>query len=217
MGQARFDQGAETWDEQPGRVQMAEGIASAILAQVPVRETMSCVDYGCGTGLVTLAILPHVRHVTGIDSSANMLARLREKTRGLTNVDTLHLDLEVDSPPAIQVDLVFSAMTFHHIADVPRVLQALAGMLVPGGFLAVADLDAEDGSFHQNMTGIHHSGFERAWVKAQMQAAGLDDLCESTACEVERERPEGMRKYPVFLIFGRKEDKPDRYSRGGAG
>jgi ubiquinone/menaquinone biosynthesis C-methylase UbiE len=40
---------------------------------------MDALDSGCGTGLVSLFLLPHVRSVTGADSSPGMLEVLRKK------------------------------------------------------------------------------------------------------------------------------------------
>jgi trans-aconitate methyltransferase len=206
MGQTRFEEGAATWDDQPARVLMGKAIAAGILEQVPLEKTMTVVDFGCGTGLVTLALLPYVRSITGIDNSVNMLEQLRMKcaARQITNVKAIHLNLEVDSPPDEKADAIVSAMAFHHVADLPRVVRSLVGMLVPGGFLAIADLDAEDGSFHENMDGVHHAGFERAWLKDQMRLLGLGDLKDRMAYVVERQKPEGPRHYPVFLVSGKK-------------
>lgn len=64
-----FNQAATTWDDNPMRVQMARRIADAILQQIPVSNEMEMLDYGAGTGLVTLALQPHVRSVTAADSS----------------------------------------------------------------------------------------------------------------------------------------------------
>ncbi len=61
--------------------------------------------------------------------------------------------------PAGQFDLVVTAMTLHHIADVPGFLARLGHLLRKDGRLAVADLVTEDGSFHAPMT-VPHNGFD---------------------------------------------------------
>lgn len=208
MSQSRFDQAAATWDEQPARVMLAKAIAQAMLKQVPVHPAMIVLDFGCGTGLVTLALQPHVQQIIGVDNSSGMLAKLQEKMQalGIMNVETRRLDLATQPPPLdLHADLIVSAMALHHIADLPHLLQALTGLLTPGGYLALADLDAEDGSFHTDMTGVHHLGIDRTWLMAQLSALGYQDVTATTAHVVERPDASGTpRRYPVFLVSGHR-------------
>ncbi|HOF87457.1 MAG TPA: class I SAM-dependent methyltransferase [Armatimonadota bacterium] len=208
MSQSRFDLAAATWDAQPARILQAKTIAQAMLSQVPVHPAMTVLDYGCGTGLVTLALHPHVRRIIGVDSSPGMLAKLHEKLQalGITNVETRLLDLATQPPPPdMRADLIVSAMALHHIADIPHLLRALTELLTPGGSVALADLDAEDGSFHTDMTGVHHLGIDRAWLTAQLVALGFQDVAASTAHIVERLDAAGTpRRYPVFLVSGHR-------------
>ncbi len=205
--QARFDRAAATWDENPGRRLMAQKITAAILAQVPVQPTMTAIDYGCGTGLLTLALQPHVRQIIGIDSSPGMLAVLEEKVRAacIANLETRCLDLGTQPLPELRVDLIVSAMALHHIADVPQLLRALAQLLLPGGYIALADLDAEDGSFHEDKTGVYHSGFERNWLTEELATLGFTRRIAVTAHILERPSPDdGIWSFPIFLISGQR-------------
>jgi len=208
MSQSRFDQAAATWDEQPTRIVLAKAIAQTMLTQVPISPAMTALDYGCGTGLVTLALQPHLQRIIGADSSPGMLAKLQEKMQawGITNVETLLLDLATQPPPSgLRADLIVSAMALHHIADIPHLLQALTGLLTPDGYLALADLDAEDGSFHTDMSGVHHLGIDRAWLVAQLTALGFQDISATTAHVIERPDETGItRRYPVFLVSGHR-------------
>ncbi len=91
-----FDEEAATWDKNPGRVKVANDIADAILGQQILTPEMNVLEFGCGTGLLTLRLLPLVRSVTGVDSSEGMLGVLRSKIEDhhLTNLRLHHLDLE---------------------------------------------------------------------------------------------------------------------------
>ena len=205
MTQSRFDQAAATWDEQPARIALAKAIARAILSDTPVQPAMTVLDYGCGTGLVTLALQPHAQRIIGVDSSPGMLAKLREKMQamGMSNIETLQLDLaNQPPPPALHADLIISAMALHHIADIPQLLRELTRMLTPGGCLALADLDREDGSFHADMTGVYHPGIDRAWLMDQLTALSFRDVRATTAHVIERADETGARRYPVFLVSG---------------
>jgi 2-polyprenyl-3-methyl-5-hydroxy-6-metoxy-1,4-benzoquinol methylase len=55
-GTERFDQVAGSWDEDPGRVALARAVAEQIRQQVPLMPQMDVLDFGCGTGLLTLAV-----------------------------------------------------------------------------------------------------------------------------------------------------------------
>jgi SAM-dependent methyltransferase len=79
---SHFDQAAPTWDDNPSRIALMKAVGEAILRQVQPTAEMDVLDYGCGTGLVGLFLLPHVGSVTGADNSAGMLDMLRKKIEG---------------------------------------------------------------------------------------------------------------------------------------
>ena len=45
-------------------------------------------------------------------------------------------------------DLIFTQMVLHHVSDIETIINRLSQLLNPGGYLAVADLYEEDGSFY---------------------------------------------------------------------
>ena len=63
----------------------------------------------------------------------------------------------------------------------------------------IADLDAEDGSFHGPGIDVHH-GFERGVLRTALVAAGFLDVRIDDCFVVEK----GSRRYPVFLAICRK-------------
>jgi len=90
-----FDKEAAAWNIPP-RVKLAEDVADAIMQHMLLKSDMDILDFGCGTGLLSLALRSRVRSVTGVDSSQGMLDVFNEKvTRGgVSNVKTFRLDLE---------------------------------------------------------------------------------------------------------------------------
>lgn len=198
-----FDERAQTWDDDPRRRNLAAGIFAALERAVPLRADMAALDYGAGTGLLTLALAARVRRVLAVDSSAGMLAILAKKAQagGQARVETLHADFSQDPLPAGPFDLVTSAMTLHHVADVDALLRSFHALLAPGGRIALADLDVEDGSFHgANAAGVHHLGFDRAALERKLLDAGFVD---ARCADAVRNEKHG-RIYPVFLAAARK-------------
>lgn len=90
-GKRDFDKEAATWDSNPIAVARAAAVAEAMLRQVRFTPEMDVMDFGAGTGPVTLALQPHVRSITAADTSSGMLAVLKQKAdaAGLRNVRTL--------------------------------------------------------------------------------------------------------------------------------
>jgi len=200
--QSRFDQIAAQWDESPRRTELAIAVADAIAAAVPLAPHWRALEYGCGTGLVGVRLLPHLKHLTAADLSPGMLTVLREKiaAAGLQGITPQVLDLTSAAPPPVRYDFIFTSMALHHIPDVGALLRTFASMLEPEGWLALADLDAEDGGFHgPDVPGIAHQGFERSEVKRWLQAAGFSSVTFRTAHIVEKERQGKVHRYPVFL------------------
>ncbi len=202
-----FDIEAAQWDANPGRVKLADDVADAINREAAPSRDMDVLDYGCGTGLVTLRLQPNVRTITGADSSQGMLGVLQGKvrSRGLTNVQTWLVDFEKGGRVEGAYHLIVSSMTMHHVKDTGGLIRQWYDVLLPGGQVAAADLDTEDGSFHGDNTGVFHFGFDRDALKKLMQQAGFHDVRSVTASTMIREiAGGGKRAFPVFLIVGRK-------------
>jgi ubiquinone/menaquinone biosynthesis C-methylase UbiE len=202
-----FDQMAADWDSNPMRVKLANDVADAIIRELAPTHDMDALDYGCGTGLVTLRLEPFVRNVTGADSSSGMLEVIKRKVkdRGLRNVHTQFVDFEHDGKVEGKFHLAVSSMTLHHVQEPAVFLKQMYDLLTPGGIIGVADLDKEDGAFHDDNKGVHHFGFERAGLKALFEKAGFRDIRDVTATTVVKgAEGKAKREYPVFLIIGRK-------------
>jgi len=202
-----FDKEAASWDAKPSRIKQANDVFKAIAGLVILNPTMDVLDFGCGTGLVTVQFSPLVHSITGVDSSRKMLEVLQSKIadQHLNNVKTQFLDFDKGGVLEGRYDLIVSSMTFHHVRDIEPLLAQFHKITAPSGTLCVADLDLDDGQFHANKEGVFHSGFDRPALRAAFVEAGFKDVRDGAAAEVMRPNPDGViRRFTVFLIVGRK-------------
>ena len=169
---------------------------------------MKVLDYGCGSGLLTLGIMPYVGSIVGADSSHGMLEVLTRKIQqqGLSNVTTSLIDLECQDTLEGDFDLIVSNMTMHHVRDVKTLVSDFVQALNPSGWLAIADLEAEDGSFHDDLTGVFHHGFEQKDLQEILMENGCVDVRIITAAVIRKFTADGKERiYPVLLAVGRKK------------
>lgn len=195
-----FREQAKEWDQRPIPQQISDAVVRAVRDAIPLRADTVLLDFGAGTGLLASKLAPHVARVVAVDVSEAMLTQLATKPELQGKVEIVCRDL-VQAPvePALQgtVDVVVSAMAMHHVADTRALLARLHATLRPGGHLAIADLDSEDGSFHPpGIEGVFHTGFDRESVRALLEEVGFSEVRFVTACEVHKE----ARAYPVFLV-----------------
>ena len=193
-----FDTAARDWDQRPMSQQLA-AVPERLLAQLPLQASDHVLDFGAGTGLLSVPIAPKVAQVTALDMSAAMLQVLNEK--GLANITTLQQDIFAGLPGRYHA--VVSCMALHHVADTAALLRAFAAALHPGGRIALVDLYQEDGSFHgdNDAKGVQHFGFAPEALQALAEQAGLMDIAFS---DILRLQHRNGRAYPLFLMTGRK-------------
>jgi 2-polyprenyl-3-methyl-5-hydroxy-6-metoxy-1,4-benzoquinol methylase len=202
---AHFDSKARQWDDNPVFKERGLKIAEAIRQAVPLNPNMSALDYGCGTGLLSFPLKDTLGAILMADSSGGMLDVVNEKiaAQGVTNMTTVKLDLLSDPAPTRQFDLIVTSMTLHHVPDTDHILRVFHDLLNPGGYLCIADLDKEDGSFHGPEVDVHH-GFDQADLSLRTAQAGFGDIRFQTVFSIAKELASGTRDYPVFLMTARR-------------
>lgn len=194
-----FDTAAATWDEKPQRVRLGREVAAAMAAALPLSREWDAMDFGCGTGLVTLNLAPLLGSILGVDSSEKMVEQFNIKVaqQSLGNIRARRLDLEHGQLPDGRYHLITCSMTMHHIPDPLPLLESLRSLLRPGGYIALADLEAEDGSFHGDPVGVFHNGFSHEQFRGLLRQAGFSGITTSTVAQVTK----GEQSYPVFLAI----------------
>ena len=106
-----------------------------LLARVPLDAPAALVDLGCGAGNVTQFIAQRwpAAHVTGVDNSAEMLAKART---ALPSAAWIESGIAAWRPVA-PVDLIYSNAALHWLPDHEALFKGLMQHLKPGGVLAV--------------------------------------------------------------------------------
>ena len=200
MNKDYFQEKSKTYEKDSNRVNNVENIANAIKRNIKFEKTMHIMDFGSGTGLLLKKIAPLVGKITAVDISKSMISELASKRETIDcELEILEMDLSKSKPDA-RFDGIISSMAMHHVKDIGAMFHNFYEMLNKNGFIAIADIDLEDGSFHEEDTGVFHNGFDRVEFMNSAGSAGFKDLEIMSASVVKK--PQG--EYPVFLLIGYK-------------
>jgi trans-aconitate 2-methyltransferase len=121
-----------------------------LIERIDLSDPRHLVDLGCGTGNVTERLAqrwPETR-ISGIDSSAAMLAEARRRLPGVQWTEASLDGWTPVNPP----DLIFSNAALHWVGDHGRVFPRLLSLLRSGGVLAVQMPNNFDAPSHTVIT-----------------------------------------------------------------
>ncbi|MDD5406112.1 MAG: class I SAM-dependent methyltransferase [Sulfurovaceae bacterium] len=198
-----FAHKSKNWDMSSMRVNNAKEISEIILKNIDINSSMELIDFGAGTGLLTYFIAPYVSKITAIDNSPTMLEEFKAKQSEFAcKTDIIKTDIMSDDLK-IKADGIISSMTMHHIEDIQSLLNKLYVMLNDNGFIAIADLDSEDGSFHGDNEGVYHFGFDREMLTNVAQKAGFINIKFETANIIEKPQA----NFTVFVMTAQKKSQ----------
>lgn len=197
----RFNQAAEGWDKGDLRQNIAHSVFQTISNRISLLNNMSIMDFGAGTGLLSFKIAQLVKEVVGVDLSEKMLEQLEGKNSDTLRVEALCHDI-CDMPLERKFNGIVSSMAMHHVEDTAGLFKSFHEHLKRDGFIAIADLEVEDGTFHSHGNdGVHHFGFERDELRLTIENAGFEHVRFHHAYTVEKE----SRNYPIFLVTATKK------------
>jgi tRNA (cmo5U34)-methyltransferase len=200
-----FDDKARTWDENPMHMERSMAIAAKMEEMLPLNKQIKALEYGAGTGILSFLLSEKLDQIVMMDNSAGMVNMMEEKISLLNtpNLFPVKFDLEHELPEQ-KFDLVFSQMVLHHISDIQSIFSKFLSMILPGGYLAIADLYPEDGSFHgEGFDG--HLGFDPEQLKTQLLEVGFKDIAYEPCYTVVRQIADGTTlSFPIFMITALK-------------
>ncbi len=201
-----FDEKAREWDQRPRDLEMASIFADRIRQQVPLSTTMDLLEFGCGTGQVSLLLSPSVRRIHLVDTSPGMLKVLQEKIRDrdITNMELLCGEI-FDLPlPEGRFDLIYTLMALHHVPTISPLLLHFKRLLKKGGRLCIGDLEPEDGLFHEAVIEVHH-GFAIPELSLLVEQSGFSVTAADRMYLLRKPDRNGqLRDYPLFFLAARK-------------
>lgn len=192
---------ALTWDNDPAKVERAKRVAEVMKKNICLTKDMTAFEYGCGTGLLSFNLYPYLKCINLADSSEGMLSVLNEKIAkySITNMITSNIDLTKQTDVFQSYDLIYTLMTLHHIIDVDNILNIFHEMLNQSGYLFIADLDEEDGSFHgDGFKG--HNGFNKVDLEEKLKSIGFEIRHYEICFEVIR----NFKTFSLFVMIAQK-------------
>ena len=168
-----WDARAKDYDTKPWQQKMINTIYGALAKERDMfglstendkPQNFRLLDYACGPGTVTRALLPYVSHIQGIDVSDGMVAEYnsRSEAAGTTKIASAiqgnllgdepyitkvsssgetERSTAIDSDASLQdFDAAVVGLGFHHFSDYVGSLRKLAQRVKPGGVVGIIDL-----------------------------------------------------------------------------
>ncbi|KAK9719511.1 hypothetical protein K7432_004756 [Basidiobolus ranarum] len=212
--QQRFDLEAEKWDNLPGMKEMAEKAFLAIKSTIHLTKSQNCLEFGCGTGLVSFQVEPYVNSILGVDFSENMANVYNRKAKEKKVEEQLQaIPLEITN--ADQLDgkkfhLIFSHLTYHHVEDFHHMTKILYEYLEKDGYLVVTDFEKFDGSelFHPKAkhSTVEHHGILKTELESALKEANFKEVQVNTPFSVIKgvEGSQTPMEFPFLCGVGRK-------------
>ena len=176
---AMFDDMAEAFDEKlVGSLDYRgpEIIAGLLAMHLEPHQALDVLDGGCGTGLCAAVLAPYARRITGVDLSAAMLAKARERA-----CYTELVEMELTSylrKNQKTFDLIVLADILIYFGDLNEVLSAAKQALRANGWLAftVEYSTPAEGQAPYRLDASGRFSHDTAYVRQALESAGLTAL-----------------------------------------
>ena len=162
-----FNHKAETFDS-PKNIFLANLVCQAVEKQLDLLSDKEILDFGGGTGLLTLPLAKQAKSVTLVDISEKMLeqARLKAEQQAIKNIQFLEQDL-LKNPMEQEFDLIVVSRVLHHIPDLDEALSLFHQHLKEDGQFLLADF---------TKTEANHHGFDLAELEKQLIEHGFSSV-----------------------------------------
>jgi tRNA (cmo5U34)-methyltransferase len=201
-----FDIKAADWDKNQMHWDRSEVIANEIKKIIPLNKEMKALEYGAGTGITSFLLKDYLKDILLMDNSMEMVKIMNNKIEAtkVPNMAAMNFDLEHNDYKDGKFDLIFTQMVLHHVVDTETIITRFAKLLNNGGYIAIADLYTEDGSFHgDGFTG--HKGFDPEKLKTILHKNLFSAISHFNCFTINRQISDtDSKQFGVFLITGKK-------------
>ena len=162
-----FNHKAETFDS-PKNIFLANLVYQAVEKQIDLLSDKEILDFGGGTGLLSLPLAKQAKLVTLVDISEKMLeqARLKAEQQDIKNIQFLEQDL-LEKPLEKEFDLIVVCRVLHHMPDLDESLSLFHQHLRENGQLLIADFTKTEANNH---------GFDLAELEKQLIEHGFSSV-----------------------------------------
>lgn len=162
-----FNHKAETFDS-PKNIFLANLVCQAVEQQLDLPSDKEILDFGGGTGILTLPLAKQAKSVTLVDISEKMLeqARLKAEQQDIKNIQFLEQNL-LANPMEQEFDLIVVSRVLHHMPDLDEALSLFHQHLKEDGQLLLADF---------TKTEANHHGFDLAELEKQLIEHGFSSV-----------------------------------------
>lgn len=201
-----FDLAAAGWDGNSIHWERSQAIANDIKTILPIDKNWRVLEYGAGTGILSFMLKDNVKEIVMMDSSEEMVRVMQQKVAD-TNATNLHptlFNMDKEDFSGEKVDLVATQMVLHHVTKIESLLEKFYALLNTCGYIAIADLYTEDGSFHgKGFDG--HNGFDPQEMGEMLVAAGFKNTQYKTCFVMNKPVESGeIKAFPVFFLTAQK-------------
>ncbi|RFB18694.1 class I SAM-dependent methyltransferase [Bacillus sp. HNG] len=155
------------------RIELAKVIVEVVRPNLQNEKSKSLIDYGSGTGLISLEISDLVDSILLVDSSKQMLevAKAKISQKGITNANVLYSDFTQETPE-LKADIILLSLVLLHIPDTDKILQELFRILNDGGKLIIIDFDKNNQINHPKV----HNGFLHNELEKRLSEGGFKSI-----------------------------------------
>lgn len=171
---------------------------SALSYLLPALEVA---DFGCGTGLLSVAIARWAKNVVAVDQNRASLEKAKQRAarEGRKNISFIKQDLHRLSLPDGSRDLVVISQSLHHVREPKAVLREALRLLKPGGKVIVLELMPHEERWVLERLGHRHLGFDPAELEEALSEVGFVTVGR------EAHGRTGASPFRVFMLTAEKK------------
>ena len=162
-----FNHKAGSFDS-PKNIFIANLIRQEVEKQIVDFSDKCILDFGGGTGLVSLPLATQSKSVMLVDISDKMLeqAHLKVKKQAINNVHLLRQDL-LSTPLNQLFDIILVSRVLHHMSNIEETLNVFRNHLADDGQLFIADFVKTD---------TNHHGFHLVDLEGKLSQSGFSSV-----------------------------------------